>query len=53
MAKISKYIECSAKAESLHADEPAVIGRKIASLLPSHALTQGNLTIKISAFERG
>ena len=53
MAKISKYIDCSAKAESLHADEPAVIGRKIASLLPSHALTQGNLTIKISAFERG
>lgn len=50
---MNKYIACSAMAESLHADEPANIGRKIASLLPSHALTQGELTIKVSAFGRG
>lgn len=50
---MNKYVACSAMAESLHADEPANIGRKIAGLLPNHALEQGNLTIKVSAFERG
>jgi len=49
----SNYIPCSALAEYLHADEPDYIGRRIARLLPSPDLTQGELTIKVSAFERG
>lgn len=49
---MNKYIPCSALAEYLHADEPESIGRRIARLLPSHALEQGILTIKVSAFEQ-
>lgn len=53
MEKINNFIPCSALSEYLHADTPERIGRKITGLLPSHALTQGMLTIKVSAFERG
>lgn len=50
---MNKFFACSALAEYLHADTPDQIGRKIARLLPSPDLTQGELTIKFSAFERG